>query len=282
MPGFLHPLGGGHAVARPALDRACADAATRAGAIVRAGARMRSLAHGGNGWRIVADTPTGPIEIDAGYLVDATGRAAAIGRFLGATVQRAGDLVAALAWIPAAGSLAAMFRMLHVEAIAGGWVYAITVGDNTIAVGACARQGEHRRDRGGFLRGAIARSELLQPFATTPLPLPRLFPASPALTWPPSGPGWVAVGDAAAQLDPISGSGLRQGLETAFRAAELAMLPAPDRDAISPYYNDALRWMDEEHRRIRAGVYAEAADRLGVPFLAELDRYVSPEGAASR
>lgn len=281
-PGYLHPLGGGHAVARPALDRACAGAAARAGATVRTQARVRSLAHGGSGWSIAAETPTGPIDIDAEYLVDATGRAATIARYLGSTVHRAGDLLAALAWVPAPGDLGEMFRMLHVEAILGGWVYAITVAEDTVAVGACARRGEHRRDGRGFLRNAITRSDLLGSFATSPLSAPRLFSSSPALTWPPSGPGWVAIGDAASQMDPISGSGLRQGLETAFRAAELAMLPPSDRNAIGPYYSDALRRMHKEHRRIRERVYAEAADRLGAPFLADLDRYVSPEGTASR
>lgn len=281
-PGFLHPLGGGHAVVRPALDRACAGAATRAGVAVRTGARIRSLAPRGSGWHIAAQTPRGPLDVNAGYLVDATGRAAAIARHLGATVQRAGDLFTALAWVPALGELGEMFRMLHVEAIVGGWVYAITVGEDTVALGACARRAEHRQVRGGLLRSAIPRSDLLRAFATSPLPAPRVFPSSPALTWPPSGAGWVAIGDAAAQLDPISGSGLRQGLETAFRATELAMLPQSDRDAISPYYDDALRWMHEEHRRIRVEVYTEAADQLGASFLSALDRYVSPEEAASR
>ena len=56
------------------------------------------------------------------------------------------------------------------------------------------------------------------------LPL-RVFPAAPAITHPVQGPGWVAVGDAALQHDPLEGRGALRALAFVGRAAAAALLP---------------------------------------------------------
>ena len=46
-----------------------------------------------------------------------------------------------------------------------------------------------------------------------------VVPAAPQLLAPPCGPGWLAVGSAAVQFDPLSGSGAAQAVRTAILAA---------------------------------------------------------------
>jgi len=46
-----------------------------------------------------------------------------------------------------------------------------------------------------------------------------VVPAAPRLLAPPCGPGWFAVGAAAVQFDPLSGSGTAQAVRTAILAA---------------------------------------------------------------
>jgi len=45
-----------------------------------------------------------------------------------------------------------------------------------------------------------------------------VVPAAPRLLAPPCGPGWFAVGAAAVQFDPLSGSGTAQAVRTAILA----------------------------------------------------------------
>ena len=86
----------------------------------------------------------------------------------------------------------------------------------------------------------------------------RVFPAAPRVLDRLWGPGWLAIGDAAASHDPLSGQGVTYAFETAFRAAEAVLAAAPF-DAIAALYQEAITDRFARHLSARAGVYAEAA-----------------------
>ena len=68
-----------------------------------------------------------------------------------------------------------------------------------------------------FLAHAQYISPLIQFWSSTS----KLFPAFPSLTFPFCGDGWLAVGDAAISLDPLSGDGTGYGLRGAILASSI-------------------------------------------------------------
>jgi flavin-dependent dehydrogenase len=87
------------------------------------------------------------------------------------------------------------------------------------------------------------------------------FPAFPRLMRPMHGPGWFAVGDAAACHDPLSGHGILYAFESAFRAAEMASLGTP-LSKIGSVYEEALTSRFRHHMKLREAAYLEAAHRF--------------------
>lgn len=196
----------------------------------------------------------------------------------------AGVGIAAAAAIAAAAGIAAgaapsglqRLQWLHVEAIAGGWWYAVASPDQTVGAAFFAPLGSLCRTRVRYAdvwRAALARSEVIAPLLPPEMrrgAALRLYPAAPALTEPPCGRDWIAVGDAAVQWDPLAGTGVRRALETGMRGAEVALLAANERATVLPYYTAALHALYGEHCQTRERIYAEAAPRLGRAFFDQL------------
>ena len=80
------------------------------------------------------------------------------------------------------------------------------------------------------------------------------------------GPGWLAVGEAAAAFDPICGQGVVHALESAFWAFD-ALVAAPALTRLAAAYEAALRDRLADHLAARRRVYAEAAGQLDAAFL---------------
>jgi len=71
----LDPEGAGSLVDRALFDQALAGAAQEAGVRLLQPARARALRFDGDCWQLDLVTPTGDFALEAGYLVDSTGRA---------------------------------------------------------------------------------------------------------------------------------------------------------------------------------------------------------------
>jgi len=71
------------------------------------------------------------------------------------------------------------------------------------------------------------------------------------------GPDWLAIGDAAATHDPLSGHGIQYAFESAFRAAEIASSDMPLEQS-GALYQEAILSRFESHMRNRELVYREA------------------------
>ncbi|MEP3332000.1 hypothetical protein [Sedimentitalea sp.] len=151
--------------------------------------------------------------LEAGFLIDATGRAASLSRALGARVTRHDSLVGlGLFWSQAPTDDAA----LRTESWTDGWCYAAPLsGQRLVAVmltdtGLLPRGGAERR---AFARRRIAQTRLIAPLcATARIEDFRALPAGSQVTEPNCGPGWAAVGDAAMGFDPLASAGLTKAL----------------------------------------------------------------------
>ena len=144
------------------------------------------------------------------------------------------------------------------EAIEGGWVFLMPLGSEQALVQALA---ETPGADAAILSDALAASTRVSRLIDTQTGPIRVFDAAPAMARPASGPGWLAIGDAAMALPPATGDGVTSGLRTAILAT--AVLRGVHRgapvDALLRHYDSRLA---EAFRRVldRTGHDAAISD----------------------
>ena len=152
-----------------------------------------------------------------------------------------------------------------------GWLWFIPLSDTVISVGAVIPQVVHRRES-----KATPEESLTHYLASTPAALPLLERArrvSPArfdadysyLATRAAGDRWVAVGDAAAFLDPVFSTGVMLAMQGGLEVAEAidAGLRAGDVSARAfARYERAVRGRYHHFRRFAVGFYDPAFRKL--------------------
>lgn len=271
---LLSPWGCGWHVDRAALDRRLAQAAAAAGANLAEGVAAREFRHDGRDWQLRA----GPAALRARVLVDASGRSAHVARQLGASRLLLDPLVGiAATW---ADVEEAQQHHLLVEAVPEGWWYSAPLpqrgGVRSMVTmlmtdaDDCARR---QLQRAGPWQAALARAHATRRrlAGARAVAAPRVHVAQSQrlrrAAAAGSGP-WLAVGDAALSVDPLSGSGVLRALRQAAQAAQAIaeILDRPRSAAeVTAAYESAL---DEECSRYlveRAQQY-EMEGRFETPF----------------
>ncbi|MDM0105524.1 tryptophan 7-halogenase [Variovorax sp. J22R24] len=241
------PWCSGWHVDRTAFDQMLAEAARDAGVQWIEACRVGAVRHDGGAWCVHA----GGHVWRSRWIVDATGRSARIARAIGARRMRFDSLVGIAAVCPDASTTER--HHLLVEAVEEGWWYSAPLpGDPqpaTIAMlmtdgDLCARGGLHRPQ--GWRR-AMAHSVATRcrvDAAACGAPQVHLAHSHRLLRPKAPAPGpWLAVGDAALAVDPLSGSGvlraLRQAREAAVAIGEAIERPAHADELIASF--DAAR-----------------------------------------
>lgn len=233
---FAFPTGGpwpaiGLARRRRDLDEAVLRRARDAGAQVVHGAEVAGLLQEG-------DTVVGAVvrhegrsePVRAGWVICAEGAGGQLARSLGRTMRPGVPRTLAVRqYFPSPQSRSGWFEIfagatrLHGRAVPGyGWVF--PVGDGLVNAGAGLETSSapwrgtnlHRLQR-AFLETLPAEWGIRPETAATPPRAGRLPMA--AGVWPPHGPGFLLVGDAAAMVNPTSGEGIAYALETGRTAA---------------------------------------------------------------
>jgi len=179
----------------------------------------------------------------ADFLIDATGRRAAMARRLGARIVRDDTLLAHVFFIDE--TLDDTYT--HIEAVEDGWWYRAPVpGGKTVAmfVGAPASRRLARRRPAAVLDASSFRLDHV------------------------AGPGWLAIGDAATALDPLSSHGLGNALFTGMRAAEAIVTGKIDA------YERAVDAMWSAYVSRRRELYASERRWPSSPFWSR--RYTAP------
>jgi len=219
------PWGCGWHVDRTAFDRMLAQAAADASAQLLEGTGLHHASFDGVHWRIhTTDATMAPLH--ARVLVDATGRRAQVARALGAQRLRFDGLVGvAVRW---SGSAPDERGHLLVETTADGWWYSapLPAGGMVAMLMTDADLCAHRRlSRAPAWHGALAAAPITRQRlgAAVCESAPQVHCAhSQRMRQDPTlahGP-WLAVGDAALAVDPVSGSGVLRALNTAQAATE--------------------------------------------------------------
>jgi flavin-dependent dehydrogenase len=227
----LDPEGRGWRLDRARFDTSLRDIAIGRGVEVRTATEVRSLTSMPDGWALDV---TGDDAVEAGVVIDATGRPAVAARATGARRRPVDRLVAAVAYYSPVGDAAAdVDATTLVEAVELGWWYTsrlpdgrrvvVFLTDGDLLDGHSYRTGDTwstglraTRHVGGLVEGYGMSDS------------PTLVAADTAVLDPVFGTRWLATGDAAISFDPLSSLGILTAIDfgAAAGSAAVALLDA--------------------------------------------------------
>ena len=221
------PDGHGWHLDRARFEQWLRDMAVTRGAELISPATADKLTREGNRWQVLLKTAEGPLVIACDLLIDAGGRAAPVGRRLGARVQVSDRLICE--WIYGRDERDGGRGLTYVEAAQDGWWYTAPLPERRRVL-AFHTDGDLpsariARERSGLLAHAEAAKELsalLTDVRFVPQSERGITAAHSAILEPPASDGWLAVGDAAICFDPLSSQGLLNALFTGLAGAEAA------------------------------------------------------------
>jgi flavin-dependent dehydrogenase len=200
-------------VDRQRFDGDLRDATRQRGVPILTYRSLRHLGRQGGQWRVRIDQG---IEICSDYLVDATGRARAVARRLGARPRAYDRLIGFTALVPR-NTNADFDHAMVIESTPHGWWYAAPVPQ-------------------GHVLAFFTDADLAP---RRPARSMRIVAANSVFAQPDCEEGWVAVGDACAAHDPLCGWGVCRAMSNGIRAAE----------AIASYIKSADGSLLEQYRR---------------------------------
>jgi flavin-dependent dehydrogenase len=219
---FENERNGWH-VDRLRFDALLADEAEQAGAVVRRGAVVVSCEQRADvGWHVRLDSTGRRIDVEASWLIDATGRRRWLLRRLGVRVSVLDRLVGLLGY---GGPRASSDPALFIEATPLGWWYSAPLpGQRSVA--AFMTDGDLiPRDRRGvaqFWEDQRARSALISRLHDSRASV-RTVVARTAYSSTVASGRWLAAGDSAMAFDPLFGLGICQALAAGWMSAHAVL-----------------------------------------------------------
>jgi flavin-dependent dehydrogenase len=216
----------------------------------------------GHSWTVLVGSQDGPRAIDARFLVDASGRGAALRRLIGSTPMAYSDrLVCRFARVAQSEGRADLDGFTLVEAVPQGWWYLATLPDGARVVAfhtdADLPAARHTRNPDGFSE-LLDRTTWIRASFRARSPIDRIdrVSARSQRLADPCGNDWCAIGDAAMAFDPLSSQGLFNALYTGVRggqAVDAALVGDLQRLAD---YRARLESIWNTYERNRASYYA--------------------------
>lgn len=260
------PDGPGWHLDRADFERTLRDVAGSRGALVLTSQTVSSCERDAAGWRLSCVSGT---QIHAGIVVDATGRKASIARMIGQRPVVLSKTVAVWMRLPNAATRPQDMGFSTIASCTTGWWYTAPVRDGRVVSLHTDSDlvTENLRSRDGFVeaarQNAVVGAALAQTCANDSAH-PCISAANTSLLPVPAGKGWLAVGDAALALDPLSSRGVFQslytglaaaaeidaalqnktGMDFAVYAAHLQDIAATYRGHLDMFYKTERRWPD--------------------------------------
>ncbi|HEV8673365.1 MAG TPA: tryptophan 7-halogenase [Methylomirabilota bacterium] len=287
---------------RDVLDEHLLRTAVGEGAGLLRPARAREVTLGDFHHQVTIEGPEGPLTVTCRWLIDATGRAAVLGRRLG-LIERNDEHPTAAIWarwtdvrhlddLAAREQSALARRSVASRRLAtnhymgfGYWVWVIPLGNGETSIGVVfdkrlVRLHESRdreADYRAFLEAIPALAELLKGARLRQEDL-RFYGHLPYVTRQYMGPGWALVGDAAAFLDPYYSPGLDHAAFTAEATAEILKRDAAGEDVRPRIAEHNATFLRSYHRFFRAVYrdkyfYMGEQDLLSAAFLLDTVQY---------
>lgn len=263
----VDPREEGVLVDRGAFDAILLAHAKGAGVRVLQPASLKRAREAHDGWRLHVEQDGSAVELHAGFLCDASGRASR----LGARRASTGPSTLAIHGYWRGPSLP---RRPRIEARPRGWCWGVPIPDGTYNALAFVDAARVREPRSAsldvFLRELLEGSALARDLeGATLVGAARATDATPYVDEGCVGPTRIRVGDAALAIDPLSSSGVQKAIQTALSGAIVAntLLRRPAaRDAAIRFHRDSVRDASDRHRGWTTGHYAAAGERFDDTF----------------
>jgi len=226
---FFTARGDGCQLDRNRFDSMLRNAIRDAGVIVNNESHIEELTRDKNGvWRLSLKLANGCYSNLTGkFLIDASGRSAALARKFAITPKPIDRLIAVMGVVEFANDCSGEPGSLLVESVAQGWWYSIWIARGVLAV---VLMTDADLIRPISARNVEAWTDLLSDAPHTRLRVvggrrPRSIvvrSASSHVLRPAGGIGWLAAGDALSAFDPISSMGIGHSLASGIHAARSA------------------------------------------------------------
>lgn len=241
----LTPYGHGWHLDRRRFERLLIDRTLAAGATRMTRTNIEYVERDGATWKLTHSRG----ELSARFLLDATGRASALARRLGARRIFDEPPQIAYVWFLITDDEADPDSFTLVEADRDGWWYSALL--------------PHRQLTIAFMTDPTTAAPSEPPPYTRQRLAARNYRVTTAMTVDAAGSrldravgdGWAAIGDAASAYDPLSSYGITAALATGIHAAEAIV-----RDDFAAYENE-LATMWNAYSRMRGDYYAAETRR---------------------
>jgi flavin-dependent dehydrogenase len=261
---FKNDLYGWH-IDRARFDALVADAAEQAGAIVRRGAVARSCQRSGDAWRVQFDWSGRRTDIDARWLIDATGRRSWLLRRQGVRPRVVDRLVGLLGY---GGPRASRDENLFIEARPTGWWYSAPLpGGRAVAAFMTDSDLIPRSERSvlSFWEEERAASELISRLHGPATSL-RTVVARTAWSGTVATGRWLAIGDAAMAFDPLFGLGICQALASGWWSARTVLESSTDEGTAMGQYQSWAESRYHDYLARRSRLYGSTMRWPDSPF----------------
>ena len=262
--GIVDPYGLAAIIDRHRFEDWLIASAQDRGVLLQDGGRELDVKPERGGWRIQAKRSATSIRCPV--VIEATGRSAGL---LGEGRRVGTDKLVAFLQYGVRPEHMADQRML-IEASAHGWWYAAPLPENKAVIAFLTDADlptKGAASRRAFVEGELATTSLLREFAERLASRDDTYghPANSSIRACINGAAWVAIGDAAATYDPLSGQGIATTLA---KGAAIARLIAGG-DCLSKSlesYADAERQCFSSYLNVQRATYSRAAPRFNSPF----------------
>jgi flavin-dependent dehydrogenase len=261
---IFNPYGHGWHVDRQRFDAMLARATTEAGASVHQGTQLTSCEQAAKGhWRITFTADNAPHEYHAKFLVDATGRASTIARRQGAKRLVVDRLVSVLGFFTPCTPHVSADSFTLIEAVEDGWWYSARLPDARFVIAYLSDSDlitnlTGLRDLSGFVQQLQRAPHTQAHLATYTLEAaPRIVGAQSYRMSLVVGRNWLAVGDAAMAMDPLSGQGIYHALQMGLRAAQTISEQLAGKRAALAQYATHIDDSFNQYVRARAAYYQQ-------------------------
>jgi flavin-dependent dehydrogenase len=267
---FLHnPFGCGWHVDRARFDAMLASAAAQAGAELVLSARVSSCHRKEDGqWLLEAAQGGTILTLGGRMLVDATGRKALLASKQGSRAHVADRLVGAVTF----SETSEPAQWTLIEAVEDGWWYSAPLPGARMVF---AYMTDSDLWKNPVWSDLVKRAPLtFERAGRMAIPPPfQIVSAASVIRHPVTGPNWIAIGDAALALDPLSGQGVFKSIETGTRSSStIARYFDGDSSTLAEYeswvqetyqsylslrsqfYRSVLRWPKSRFWKRRAAV----------------------------
>lgn len=212
-------------VDRSAFDRALRQKASQTGVVVFGGATLQEFRRvSGDSWQVTFSTSThGQRRVSGRWIADATGRRRRLGGRLTTYRTCPPRLVGVVGYWRSRGSEGQGDFMI--EALENGWLSFAPLprgqANLTFMTGPEALRTRGTKSLLEFYLQSISSSHYIRATVSsfTPPSQVGVFDATPRIAASSIGPGWILVGDASSELDPLSGQGVQKAIGSALAAS---------------------------------------------------------------